>query len=80
MDITQKELDQFVDQVERLGYEVDNAYITSYGYAEIGIYNDGAGHPTEWQYDIKELVDVMGFDDIDILTVSSDYLSAELYG
>lgn len=80
MDITQRELDKFVDQVERMGYEVDNAYITSDGYAEIGIYNDGVGHPKEWQFDIKELVDVMGFNDIDIVSFSSGYLSAELYG
>ncbi|MAN62537.1 MAG: hypothetical protein CMI60_11400 [Parvibaculum sp.] len=80
MDITQRELDQFVEQVERLGYEVDNANITSYGLAEVVIYNNGNGHPKEWHYDITDIVRDMGFNDIDILNVSSDYLSAELYG
>ena len=79
MNITQRELDTFVDAVLRMGYGVDIAYVTSFGFAELGIYNNGIGKPDQWHYDIIDLVHNMGFDDINIVSVSDEYMSAELY-
>ena len=79
MQVTDRELDAFITEVERLGYAVEYGSILSYGTAELVIHRNGAGNPYEWGYDIREIVQDLGFRDYDMHTESERTISIELF-
>jgi len=79
MQVTQRELDAFMDEVERLGYMIEYGALLSYGTAEVVIYRNGAGDLREWGYDIRQIVQDLGFRDYDMTSESDKSIVIELY-
>ena len=79
MNVTQRELDVFVDEVERLGYSVRYAGINGFGNGEVTIDRNGAGDPMEWEYDIKDIVWDMQLRDFDITSYTQETIVITLY-
>lgn len=79
MNVTQRELDVFIDEVERLGYSVKYAGINGFGNGEVTIDRNGAGDPMEWEYDIKDIVWDMELRDFDILSYTQETIVITLF-
>jgi len=79
MNVTERELDAFIDEVERLGYVVEYGSILSYGTAEVVIHRNGARDPYEFGYDIRQIVSDLGFRDFDMHSESMETIVIELF-
>jgi len=79
MNVTQRELDVFIDEVERLGYSVRYAGINGFGNGEATIDRNDAGDPMEWEYDIKDIVYDMELRDYDITSYTQETIVITLF-
>ena len=79
MTVTDRELDDFIYEVELLGYSVRYAGITGFGQGEVTIDRNGAGDPMEWWYDIKEITYDLAFRDYDMTSQTREAIVITLF-
>ena len=79
MDVTEKELDNFIYEVERKGFQVTFDAINAFGEAEVLIERNGVGNPQEWEFEIREIVWDLGFRDYDITSYTTERIAITLF-
>ena len=79
MDVTERELDEFINEVERKGFAVSFAGINGYGEAEVQIDRNGVGNPQEWEFEIREIVWDLGFRDYDMTSYTTERIAITLF-
>ena len=79
MQVTDRELDAFIDEVELLGYSVRYSGITGFGQGEVVIDRNGAGDPYEFGYDIRQITYDLAFRDYDMTTETEEVIVITLF-
>ena len=79
MDVTERELDEFINEVERKGFAVSFAAINGYGDAKVLIERNGVGNPREWEFEITDIVWGLGFRDYDITSYTTERIAITLF-
>jgi hypothetical protein len=71
MDVTEKELDDFIEEVERRGFQVTFDAINAFGDAEVLIERN--------EFEIRDIVYDLGFRDYDITSYTTERIAITLF-